>query len=84
MDIGCSCVVSDRFFKNKEFTGYLDIYGNKIYVSDKVKLRGCTSEVALIGKTDNGFKLFFGSTNGSVQWHLNNNTIISHKIQVIS
>lgn len=84
MNVGCDCIISDKFFKSKEFTGYLDICGNKIYVSNKVKITGCSSSEAIVGKIDNSFYIFFGSDIGSIQWNLDEDTIKNHKLKVIS
>ena len=83
MDVGCECVISDKWIPKNISTGLLDIDGREIKTSDKISLNGCTSSTAIVGKTERGFVLFFGSKNGSCEWRLSNKTINEHSIQVI-
>lgn len=83
MDVGHGCVISDRWIPKNISTSLIDINGTVIKTSNKIKLNGCTSSEAIVGKTANGFVLFFGSENGSVQWYLNAETIKEHSIEVI-
>lgn len=84
MDVGCGCIINDKVFESKEFTGFLDICGNKIYVYDKVELTGCTSREAAIGKMDSSFWIIFGGDIGSIGWNLSKDKIKEHKLRVIS
>lgn len=83
MDIGDGCYISDRWVPKRIFTGFLDIEGKEIYTSDCVSLCGCTSKKAIIGRNENCFRLYFGSSNGSVGWDLNRETILKHNIRLL-
>lgn len=48
----------------------------------QIKLNGCSSTTAIIGKSEGEFMIYFGSKNGSVGWNLDNKTIIEHSIRV--
>lgn len=78
-----SCWIDDKWIPRGIFTGYLDVSGNKIQTSDRVSLCGCSSMSAIVGETDRGFELFFGSPNGLVVWSLNGDRVRGHKIKVI-
>lgn len=83
MDVGYNCTIADKWIPKGVPTGLLDINGIEIKTADTVNLRGCTSTKAIVGKTDRGFELFFGSENGSVGWSMDNEIIKKHKVQVI-
>lgn len=83
MNVGYDCYISDRWIPKGIFTGLLDIEGNKIYTADWVSLCGCTSKKAIIGKNDIGFRLYFGSLDGSIGWNLDEKTIKEHRIKVL-
>lgn len=83
MDVGHNCFISDKWIPKGLSTNLFDINGQEIKTSDTVCLDGCTSTKAIVGKTDEGFMLFFGSDNGSVGWHLNIKTIKNNKVRVV-
>lgn len=83
MNVGKNCYIDDKWIPTGLFTGLYDIEGKEIYTSNKISVCGCSSETAIVGKTDSGFKLFFGSDNGSVQWDLDEKTIKEHRIRVL-
>lgn len=83
MNVGKGCYIADKWIPKGVSTGLCDIEGSIIFTSDRVEIRGCTSSVGVIGKSDLGFRIFFGSDSGSVEWDLDEETINRHKIKVI-
>ncbi|MGV3076309.1 hypothetical protein ACEE21_14590 [Clostridium baratii] len=77
------CYICDKWIPSGVFTGLLDIEGKEIYTGDWVNLSGCTSKKAIIGKNDSGFRLYFGSLEGSVGWDLDEDVVAKHKIRVL-
>jgi len=84
MYVGEKCHISDKWIPKNILTGLYDINGKEIETSNIVKLRGCTSDNAIIGLCDSGFVIFFGSKNGSVMWHLDKKLIVEHHVEVQS
>jgi len=82
MHVGEGCHISDKWIPNNITTELYDINNKEIKTSNRVKLRGCTSDNGIIGLCDSGFVIFFGSKNGSVMWHLDKKVIAKHHIKV--
>ncbi|HFD2052200.1 hypothetical protein QTH47_13185 [Clostridium perfringens] len=82
INIGHDCYIDSRWIPENIPTGLYDINGIEIKTSNKIKLNGCTSTIAIIGKSEEEFMIYFGSKNGSVGWNLDNKTIIEHSIRV--
>lgn len=84
MDVGGGCTISDKWILKDIPTGLLDINGKEIKTSNVVKLNGCRSSRAVVGKTEEGkFALYFGVEGVSVRWWLDDKSIKQHSIQVI-
>ncbi|NGU31101.1 hypothetical protein G6Z34_13500 [Clostridium perfringens] len=83
VNVGYDCYIDSRWIPNNTLTGLYDINGVEIKTSNKIKLNGCTSTIAIIGKSEEGFMIYFGSKNGSVGWSLDNKTIMEHSIRVL-
>lgn len=83
MDVGHGCIINDRWIPRGMDTGLIDINGKSIKTANKVKLNGCSSTTAIVGKNETRFMLYFGSENGSVGWFLNEKSIKQHSIKVI-
>lgn len=84
MDIGNGYSVSDEWVPKGIPTCVLDVNGKIIVTADKVKLNGCTSKTAIVGKDMYGkFVLFFGGRNASVSWNLTQGISDEHKVCVL-
>lgn len=83
INVGCDCYIDSKWIPNNILTGLYDINGVEIKTSNKIKLNGCTSTIAIIGKSEEGFMIYFGSKNGSIGWNLDNKTIMKHSIRIL-
>lgn len=82
VNVGHDCYIDSRWIPENIPTGLYDINGIEIKTSNKIKLNGCSSTTAIIGKSEKGFRIYFGSNNGSIGWDLDDKTIIEHSIRV--
>ncbi|ASA22618.1 hypothetical protein [Paenibacillus donghaensis] len=83
MDVGHGCYISDKWIPIGLPTGIYDVEGNHLETSNKVRLNGCGSKYAFVGKSmQDKFGLYFGSEHGSVLWYLDEETIQKHKVRL--
>lgn len=84
MGVGKGCTIEDKWIPKGIDTNVLDINGRAVRTADKVKLNGCTSGYAIVGRDMfGGFVLYFGSDNGSVSWDLTQELVEKRKIKVV-
>lgn len=84
IDIGFGCKINEKLIPKDQPTGLRDITGKEIRTGQTIKLNGCTSRTAIVGRvSSNKVSIFFGSDNGSVSWDLNETMIKNHSMRVI-
>jgi len=85
IDVGNNCYISEEWIPKGVNTQLKDVNGVALKTADRVRLNGCTSEYAIVGRDMTGkFVLYFGGRYGSVSWGLSEEMIARYKIRSLN